>query len=141
MFETIPVEIRTSAQHGGFVLLESYHFEHGDLTVHVFAPGSGDSGELRFSDVVGFTMREDLYGPPVRPAGFDEPKPHPQGFFQTAQETPMADTTRATPDMGAHKHYRLSLREHELSFVAGPDYEIDVAPAGPANQEDTTNAH
>ena len=141
MFETIPTRLRTSAKHGDFVLLESFHFEHGDLVVRVFAPGAGDGAEIRFSDVVGFSMREDLYGPPVRPAGFEEPKSERLGFFQMAEVGPMADTTRAAPDMGAHKHYRLRLREHELSFVAAPDYQIKVEAPAPANQEDTANAH
>ena len=132
MFETIPTGIRTSKAHGGFVLLDSFAFAQGDLTVRVFAPGSGDAGELRFSDVVGFSMREDLFGPPVRPVGSDEPKLKAEGFFQTAGDTPMAEATRAAPEMGAHRQYRLSLREHELSFVAGPEYEIRVEAAAPA---------
>ena len=81
MFETIQTALRTSASHGGFVLLESFHYEAGDLTVRVFAPGSGDGAEMRFSDVVGFSMREDLFGPPVRPAGAGEPG-RGGGFFQ-----------------------------------------------------------
>ena len=142
MFENIPTDLRTSATHGDFVLLESFHFEHGDLVVQVFAPGSGDGAAFRFSDVVGFTMREDLYGPPVRPAGYEEPKSDRLGFFQTASASPMADTTRAVPEMGAHQHFRLQLREHELSFVASPDYQIEIAPAKiPVNQEDTSHAH
>ncbi|MDU8926590.1 hypothetical protein RXV86_04255 [Alisedimentitalea sp. MJ-SS2] len=141
MFETIPVDIRTSALHGNFILLESFHFEHGELVVRIFAPGSGDCGELRFSDVVGFTMREDLYGPPARPAGYEEPKTDRQGFFQTAHASPMADTTRAAPEMGEHQHYRLQLREHELSFVASPNYQIKVEAETPALKEDTENAH
>ena len=133
MFQTIPTGIRTSKAHGGLVLLESFHFEAGDLTVRVFAPGSGDGAEMRFSDVVGFSMREDLFGPPARPEGLDEPARRDTGFFQATEAGAMAATTRRAPEMGAHKQYRLSLREHQLSFVAGPDYEIKLGADAPAN--------
>jgi len=133
MYQAIPVDIRTSARHGGFVLLENFHFEQGELQVRVFAPGTGDEAQLTFSDVVGFAMREDLFGPPFRPEGSEETRPRDEGFFHAASDESMAETTRAAPQMGAHKQFRLSLREHELTFVAGPDYQIKVEAKRPAS--------
>ncbi|MDQ2088283.1 hypothetical protein [Marimonas arenosa] len=144
MFETIPTGIRTSKAHGGFVLLESFRFEAGDVTVRVFAPGSGDAGELRFSDVIGFTMKEDVFGSDGGQITREDVEPQTDrtgrpGFFQRASASPTMRAIRAAvpPPFGdsveEHQHYRLHLREHELSFVAGPDYEIKVEAKAPAN--------
>ncbi|MQQ06964.1 hypothetical protein GFB49_00700 [Epibacterium sp. SM1979] len=136
MFEAIETNLKLSAEHGRFVVLESYAFERGTLTVHLRSAGLDDGLKLRFSDVIGLTMSEDVFGSDggqiTRESLQDAPMANqPKGFFNRSTTSPtiqaIFDAVKAPFDDSVRDHqlFLLSLREHELSFVAHKEFEIE----------------
>ncbi len=135
MFEAIETNIKLSPEHGSFVLLESYSFQNGTLTVQLRSAGLGDGLKLRFTDVIGFTMSEDVFGSDggqiTRESLKDATVPaRPKGFFCRSTTAPTIQSvfdnvpTPFDESVKNHQLFRLSLREYELSFVADREFEI-----------------
>jgi len=137
MFEAIETQLTLSPKHGSFVLLEGYSFQNGTLNVRLRSAGAGDGLTLHFTNVIGLTMSEDVFGSDggqiTRESvdTEDDGAVMPDGFFWSSATAPticaVRDTVPAPFDdrVKDHKLFLLSLREHELSFVAHKAFEIE----------------
>ena len=137
MFEAIETQLTFSPKHGSFVLLEGYSFQNGTLNVRLRSAGAGDGLTLHFTNVIGLTMSEDVFGSDGGQITREsvETEDHgavmPNGFFWSSATAPkiraVRDRVPAPFDdrVKDHKLFLLSLREHELSFVAHKAFEIE----------------
>ncbi|MEP2717241.1 hypothetical protein [Pseudophaeobacter sp.] len=137
MFEAIETQLTLSPKHGSFVLLEGYSFQNGTLNVQLRSAGLGDGLTLHFTNVIGLTMSEDVFGSDggqiTRESvdTEDDGAVLPNGFFWSSATAPtiraVRDTVPAPFDdrVKDHKLFLLSLRELELSFVAHKAFEIE----------------
>ncbi len=153
-FESIPFDLPTQARHGGFVLLDKYSFESGDLTVGVCPAGRVEPVlEFKYENVIGLTMKENVFGcdggqitrgdlPDATQAEFRR-----RSFLFLSRDSQTFKFIRGkVPDsfrdsIDKHVHYHLTLREHELDFIASEAYERHLLATGEEKIGEPENAH
>ncbi|MEL7468106.1 MAG: hypothetical protein AAFN27_06615 [Pseudomonadota bacterium] len=128
MFEEIELPIREPS-HGHF-LLERYVFQDGELTVDVRPFRQSRRARITFSNVIGLTMMEDVFGCDGGQITLDDQASKPTGLSSSDSSETLTKVKRVPePFVGSvadHRHYWLNLREYQISLVATAEPEIEL---------------
>jgi hypothetical protein len=130
VFQSIALPIED--QRYGHMLLERLEFENGTLNVEVRPFQSDQRARVTFSDVIGITIMEDVFGCNGGQITHDGGAIGPRGLSVSEDSRTLGKVRSVTEPfrdaIEAHRHFWLNLREYQVSIVAAGDLSVELLP-------------